>query len=53
VTDSKDAALVLQVTALLIGNVPCPAAADLDGNRRIDSVDALLILQCSAGLRAC
>jgi hypothetical protein len=52
-TDSRDAALILQVTAGLLSEMPCTDRIDLDRNGRIDSVDALLILQCSAGLRSC
>jgi hypothetical protein len=37
----------------LLSAPPCENAADFNRNARIDSVDALLILQCSAGLRSC
>lgn len=45
-----DAALVLQLTAGVIGWLPCAASADTDPNGLITSVDALLILQYDAGL---
>ncbi len=45
-----DAAIVLQHSAGLLATLPCPDAADVDGNDVIDSRDAALILQYSAGL---
>jgi hypothetical protein len=45
-----DAALLLQLTALLIYALDCPAAADVDGSGAVTSVDAALILQFAAGL---
>jgi hypothetical protein len=45
-----DAALVLQHSAGLLTALPCPDAADVDGNSIIDSRDAALILQFGAGL---
>jgi hypothetical protein len=45
-----DAAIVLQHSAGLLPTLPCPDAADVDGNSLIDSRDAALILQYVAGL---
>jgi hypothetical protein len=45
-----DAAIVLQITAGLIGPPSCAANADVSGNGSIDSIDAALILQRIAGL---
>jgi len=45
-----DAAIILQHSAGLLSTLPCPTAADVDGNEVIDSRDAALILQFSAGL---
>ena len=50
VTNSVDAAIVLQFEAVLITSVACPAAADVDGNGFPNSLDAVLILQFVAGL---
>jgi hypothetical protein len=47
---TKDAALVLQLHAGLISSLPCPAAADIDGNSLINSIDAALVLQKVAGI---
>lgn len=48
--NSLDALAVLQSSAGLLSNVPCPAAADVDDNGRVDALDAALILQYNAGL---
>ena len=45
-----DAALVLQYSAGLKGDLPCPDDADADGNGNKDAIDAALMLQMSAGL---
>jgi hypothetical protein len=47
--DSRDAALVLQVDAQLVDELPFPQAADANKDGRINSLDAALILQFSAG----
>lgn len=47
---STDALLVLQLSAQLIGGLPCAQYADVNGDGRIDTLDALLILQFAAGL---
>jgi hypothetical protein len=51
-TNAIDAAIVLQHGAGLLSTLPCPDAADVDGNDIIDSRDAALILQYGAGLLA-
>jgi plastocyanin len=48
--NSIDAALVLQLTAGLVGSLPCEENADTNGDGTINSIDAALILQFSAGL---
>lgn len=48
--DAIDAALVLQLSAGLIGLLPCPGAADVSQDGTVNSIDAALILQYSAGL---
>ncbi len=48
--NSIDAAFVLQLVAGLIGTVPCPIPADVNGSGEIDAIDATLILQIDAGL---
>ena len=45
---SIDAALILQFTAGLLGDLPCNADANGDGNT--DAIDAALVLQFTAGL---
>ncbi len=45
-----DAALILHFGAGLLGTLPCPDAADTNGDGDINSIDAALILQLSAGL---
>ncbi len=47
---SLDAILVLQLSANLIGSLPCPDAGDVNGDNVISVLDAALILQISAGL---
>lgn len=48
--DSIDAALVLQLTAGLVGSLSCEENADANEDGRVDSIDAALILQLTAGL---
>jgi hypothetical protein len=48
--NSIDAALILQNTAGLLANIPCPGGADANDNGTVDSIDAALVLQFSAGL---
>ena len=50
VTNSIDAALILQVDAGLIDTVPCRSSADVIRDGAINSLDAVLILQITAGL---
>ena len=45
---SIDAALILQFTAGILGDLPCNADANGDGNT--DAIDAALVLQFTAGL---
>ena len=45
-----DAALILQISAGLLGELSCDGNADLNENGTIDSVDAALVLQFVAGL---
>lgn len=45
-----DAAFLLQLLAGLITELPCPDAADVNGDGETNAVDAALILQFSAGL---
>ena len=49
-TTSVDAALVLQLSAALLPNLPCQDEADVNGDDRIGALDAAIILQISAGL---
>jgi hypothetical protein len=44
IVNAIDAALVLQYTAGLINTLPCLSNGDMNGDGRIDSVDAFLIL---------
>ncbi len=48
--DSIDAALVLQLTAELVGSLPCEQNADVNDDGSTNSIDAALILQLNAGL---
>jgi len=50
VTNSLDAAIVLQYAAGLVDDLPCLEAADANGDGRVDAIDAALILQYDAGL---
>jgi len=47
---SVDAAVVLQLSAGLIDDLPCPGVADTTRDGLVDSRDATLILQFAAGL---
>jgi len=47
---SIDAALVLQLSAGLIGSLQCQTAADVNHSGSVNSIDAALILQYAAGL---
>jgi hypothetical protein len=49
-TDSVDAAVVLQCTAGLVIAVPCWPQADVNEDGRMTALDALLVLQHVAGL---
>ncbi len=48
--DSIDAALLLQLSAGLLGSLPCQENADTNEDGTINSIDAALVLQLSAGL---
>ncbi|MDP3766714.1 MAG: hypothetical protein Q8S13_01745 [Dehalococcoidia bacterium] len=48
--DSVDAALLLQLGAALVADLPCEHQGDVDESGGINSIDAALILQESAGL---
>ena len=48
--DAIDAALVLQVSAGLVGSLACPENADVSRDGTVNSIDASLILQFVAGL---
>lgn len=48
--DAIDAALVLQLTAGLVGSLSCQENADANDDGTINAIDAALILQFSAGL---
>ncbi len=50
VTNSIDAALILQLDAGLIDDAPCPDFANVNCDRHVDSLDAALVLQIVAGL---
>lgn len=45
-----DAALILQFTASIIGELPCHDAADVNRNGWVNPLDATIILQFAAGL---
>ena len=49
VANSIDALLVLQYVAGLLGSLPCPANADVNGGG-VSAIDAALVLQYVAGL---
>lgn len=48
--DPIDAALILQLVAGLLDELPCGEHADVNGDGQVDSVDAALILQKAANL---
>ena len=48
--DSRDASLILQYDAGLLGSLRCPKAADVDGSGSADATDAFFVLQLEAGL---
>ena len=48
--DAIDAALILQLTAGLVGSLSCQENADANEDGGVDSIDAALILQLTAGL---
>lgn len=48
--DSRDASLILQYDAGLLGSLPCPKTADVDGSGSADAIDAFFVLQLEAGL---
>ena len=48
--DSVDAALILQLTAGLVGSLTCQENADVNVSGNVDSIDAALVLQFTAGL---
>jgi hypothetical protein len=50
VVNAIDAALILQRSAGLLADVPCPQNADANRDGRVDAIDAALVLQLSAGL---
>ena len=50
VINPVDAALILQLAAGLISELPCPSQGDANGDGVANPVDAALILQFSAGL---
>lgn len=50
--DAIDAALMLQFSAGLLGQLQCAAGADVNGDGRVDAIDAALVLQYGAGLLA-
>ncbi|MCH8007756.1 MAG: ABC transporter substrate-binding protein [Chloroflexi bacterium] len=52
VSNSIDAALILQFNAGLLPTLPCTDGADVNGDGNINSIDAALILQFTAGLLA-
>lgn len=48
--DAIDAALILQFSAGLLSNLPCPGGGDVNGDGEVTSIDAALVLQFTAGL---
>ena len=48
--DAIDATFILQLWAALIDALPCPDAADADGDGQDSLLDAIVILQFAAGL---
>lgn len=48
--DAIDAALLLQLSAALLTDLPCMASADVNHDGAVTSIDAALILQAVAGL---
>ena len=48
--DSIDAALLLQLEAALLDELPCAGNADMDADGSANSIDAGLVLQYTAGL---
>jgi hypothetical protein len=48
--NSIDAALILQLTAGLVGSLLNEPSADVNGDGTINSIDAALVLQFTAGL---
>jgi len=50
IATAVDATLMLQLTAGLIGSLPCPGNADVNRDGRADAIDSLLTLQFVAGL---
>lgn len=47
---SLDANLILQYSAEMIEELPCPDQADVNGDGHVNSVDATIVLQMVAGL---
>jgi hypothetical protein len=47
--DARDAQLLLQYVAGLLGALPCPAGGDVDGDGGIDAMDEQAVLQRIAG----
>ena len=47
---SVDASLILQQSAALLEEVPCPDGADKNGDGQVNAVDAAIVLQEVAGL---
>jgi hypothetical protein len=45
-----DASLILQYSAEMIKELPCPDQADVNGDGHIDAIDATVVLQMVAGL---
>ena len=47
---SLDASWILQYSAGLVEQVPCPELADVNGDGHVDAVDSTIVLQKVAGL---